>query len=38
MDVMKGLPGMYKKSSANDKVHLMKKLFNPKKVEGTPVA
>ena len=34
---MKGLPGMYKKLSANDKVHLMKKLFNPKKVEGTLV-
>ena len=27
-DLMKALSGMYEKSSANNKVHLMKKLFN----------
>ena len=29
---------MYKKPLANNKVYLMKKLFNLKKAEGTPVA
>ncbi|KAL6316307.1 hypothetical protein AAG906_017940 [Vitis piasezkii] len=29
-DLMKALSGMYEKSSANNKVHLMKKLFNLK--------
>ena len=38
MDLMKALFGMYEKPSANNKVHLMKKLFNLKKIEGTPVA
>ena len=38
MDLMKALSSMYEKSSANNKVHLMKKLFNLKMVEGTPVA
>ena len=28
---------MYEKSSVNKKVHMMKKLFNLNKVEGTPV-
>ena len=37
-DLMKALSSMYEKSSANNKVHLMKKLFNLKMVEGTPVA
>ena len=32
MDLMKALSGMYEKSSANNKVLLMKKLFNPKMV------
>jgi hypothetical protein len=32
------LLGMYEKSSANNKVHLMKKLFNLKMVEETSVA
>ena len=35
---MKALSSMYEKPSANNKVHLMKKLFNLKMVEGTPVA
>ena len=38
MDLMKALSIMYEKSSANNKVHLTKKLFNLKMVEGTPVA
>jgi len=38
VDLMKALSGMYEKSSANNKVLLMKKLFNLEKVEGTPVA
>ena len=29
---------MYEKSSANNKVYQMKKLFNLKKVEGIPIA
>ena len=37
MDLMKALSGMYEKPSANNKVHLMKKLFNLKKTEGNPV-
>ena len=37
-DLMKALSSMYEKPSANNKVHLMKKLFNLKMVEGTPVA
>ena len=32
-DLMKALSGMYEKPSANNKVHLMKKLFNLKMVE-----
>ena len=38
VDLMKALSGMYEKPSANNKVHLMKKLFILKMVEGTPVA
>ena len=38
VDLMKALSGMYEKPSANNKVHLMKKLFNLKMVEGTPMA
>ena len=30
VDLMKAFSGMYEKSSANNKVHLMKKLFNLK--------
>ena len=37
-DLMKALSSMYEKPSANNKVHLMKKLFNLKMVEGTLVA
>ena len=37
-DLMKVLSSMYEKLSANNKVHLMKKLFNLKMVEGIPVA
>ena len=37
-DLMKALSSMYEKPSANNKVHLMKKLFILKMVEGTPVA
>ena len=37
-DLMKALSSMYEKPSANNKVHLMKKLFNLKMVEGTPMA
>jgi hypothetical protein len=36
--LMAALSGMYEKPSANNKVHLMKKLFNLKMAEGTPVA
>ena len=35
---MKAMSSMYEKLLANNKVHLMKKLFNLKKAEGTPVA
>ena len=35
---MKALFGMYEKSSANNKVHLMKKLFNLKMAENASVA
>ena len=35
---MKALSGMYEKLSANNKVHLMKKLFNLKMAENAPVA
>ena len=38
VDLMKALSGMYKKPSANNNVHLMKKLFNLKNAKGTPVA
>ncbi|KAL6326923.1 hypothetical protein AAG906_012530 [Vitis piasezkii] len=37
-DLMKALSGMYEKSSANNKVHLMKKLFNLKMVENASIA
>ena len=38
MDLMKALSSMYEKPLANNKVYLMKKLFNLKKAKGTPVA
>ena len=38
MDLMKALSSMYEKPLANNKVQLIKKLFNLKMVEGTPVA
>ena len=37
-DLMKALSGMYEKRSANNKVHLMKKLFNLKMAENASVA
>ena len=37
VDLMKALSSMYEKPSANNKVYLMKKLFNLKKAEGTLV-
>ena len=37
-DPMKALSGMYEKPSANNKVHLMKKLFNLKMAENASVA
>ena len=37
-DLMKTLSGMYEKPSANNKVHLMKKLFNLKLTENASVA
>ena len=37
-DPMKVLSGIYEKSSANNKVHLMKKLFNLKMAENVSVA
>ena len=37
VDLMKALSSMYEKPSANNKVYLIKKLFNLKKVEGTLV-
>ena len=36
-ELMAALSGMYEKSSTNNKVHLMKKLFNLKMAEGTLV-
>jgi hypothetical protein len=38
MGLMAALSSMYEKPSANNKVHLMKKLFNLKMAEGTSVA
>ena len=38
VDLMKAFSSMYEKPSANNKVYLMKKLFNPKKAEGTLIA
>ena len=35
---MKALSGMYEKSSANNKMHLMKKLFNLKMAENASIA
>ena len=35
---MKALSGMYEKSSANNKVHLMKKSFNLKMAENASIA
>ena len=37
-DLMKALPGMYEKPSANNNVHLMKKLFNLKTAENASIA
>ena len=37
-NLMKALSGTYEKPSANNKVHLMKKLFNLKMVENASVA
>ena len=37
-DLMKALSGMYEKPSVNNKVHLMKKLFNLKIAENASVA
>ena len=37
-DLLKALSSMYEKSSANNKVHLMKKLFNLKMAENASVA
>lgn len=34
MDLMKALFGMYEKSLTNNKMHLMKKLFNLKKAKA----
>ena len=36
-ELMAALSGMYEKPSANNKVYLMKKLFNLKMAEGTLV-
>ena len=38
MDLMKDLSSIYEKPLSNNKVDLMKKLFNLNMVEGTPVA
>ena len=38
MNLMKILSSMYEKPLTNNKVHLMKKLFNLKMAEGTSVA
>ena len=37
-DLMKALSGMYEKPSANNKAHIMKKLFNLKMAENVSVA
>ena len=37
MGLMTALSGMYEKPSANNKVHLIKKLFNLKMAEGAAV-
>ena len=37
-DLMKALSGMYEKPSANNKMHLMKKLFNLKMAENASIA
>ena len=37
-DLIKALSGMYEKLSANNKVHLMKKLFNLKIAENASIA
>ena len=37
-DLMKALSGMYEKPSTNNKMHLMKKLFNQKMAANTSVA
>ena len=37
-DLMKALSGMYENPTANNKVHLMKKLFNLKMAENASVA
>ena len=38
VDLMKALSSMYEKPLANNKVYLIKKLFNLKKAKGAPVA
>ena len=38
VNLMNALSSMYEKPSANNKVYLMKKLYNLKQAEGTPVA
>ena len=38
VDLMKALSSIYEKPSANNKVYLIRKLFNLKKAESTPVA
>ena len=38
VNLMKALSGMYENSSANNKVHVMKKVFNLNKAEGNLVA
>ncbi|XP_023896650.1 zinc finger BED domain-containing protein RICESLEEPER 2-like [Quercus suber] len=38
IDLMKALSGIYEKSSANNKVHLMKKLFNLKMADNASIA
>lgn len=37
IDLMVAIIGMYKKSSTNNKLHLMKKLFNLKMSKGTSI-
>ena len=38
VNLMNALSSMYEKPSANNKVYLMKKLYNLKQAEGTPIA